>query len=358
LTPPVISLAQANRYLLMRQHLLQPCSDPLQAVHDACGLQAQVPSAPALSLRARVTGFTADDYNRLLVDQRTLVRTWAMRGTIHAVPSDQLAMYTAVYAPKDGLTPGMQVGLDLLREGPATRKQLIEKAVLRGIDPARAAELFGPWGGVLSRLARTGLTVHMPAPGADVPVARTEDWLGPQPPLPPREALEEALLMAYAHGYGPVTQRDMAHFTNFKMGQVREILARLGARLAEVRLEGSRLAHYLPAADLPDLLAITGEEKAPLRLLPRFDSVVLAHKDKTRLLDEAHRRQVFREAAVVEATVLLDGRVAGTWRMKTTTRELRFEFSPFRRMGLRLVKAEAQRLAKWLGLNELVFTTL
>ena len=357
LSRPVISLRQANRYLLGRQHLLAKCTDPLQAVQDACGLQAQVPSVPALSLRARVAGFQLADYDRMLVEERTLVRTWAMRGTVHVVPAAHLPIYTAVYAPEGGLSEGMQLALDLLKEGPATRQQLIARAVdERGVEKARAERLFGPWGGVLRSLARSGLTVHVPTPGADVPLARTEDWLGAQPSPAPREALEEALLMAYAHGYGPVTVRDMGHFAGLYIGQVRPILARLGARLAEVELEGSSLPHYLPAEDLPELLATTGEEPVPVTLLPRFDSLVLAHREKSRLLDEANRRDVFREAAVVEATVLVDGRVAGTWRMKTTTRELRFQFSPFRRMAIRPVKAEAERLAKWLGLKELVFT--
>lgn len=60
-------------------------------------------------------------------------------------------------------------------------------------------------------------------------------------------------------------------------------------------------------------------------MLPRFDSLVLAHRDKTLILDESYRRHVFKPAAVVDATVLRDGRIAGTWQAKQTTRTLHFE---------------------------------
>lgn len=354
MSTPQISLQQANRYLLKRQHLLTPCHDPLLAVVDACGLQAQVPSTPALSLRVRVAGFTRDAYDRMLVEERSLVRTWAMRGTIHTLPSALLPMYTRVYSSGE-VTPDMALAMDLLKDGPLTRRQLSDKAMAQlGISSERTSRLFGPWGGILSAMARAGLTVHVPSEGADVPVTRTSDWLGPQPEPPAMAELEDALFRAYAHGYGPVTARDFAHFTNFRMGRVREIIARARG-IAEVRLEGARTVAYIPEADLPELLATTGDEPAPVHLLPRFDSLLLAHKDKTRLLDEQWRRNVFREAAQVAATVLLNGRVAGTWRMKATRRDLQFWFSPFGRQPVRAVRAEANRLARWLGLEGATF---
>ncbi|HWI51178.1 MAG TPA: winged helix DNA-binding domain-containing protein [Symbiobacteriaceae bacterium] len=358
MTLPEISLAQANRYLLKRQHLLEPCLDPLQATIDACGLQAQVPSSPALSLRNRVKGFTLADYDRLLVAERKIVRTWAMRGTIHVVPADRLPIYTSIYADESWPTPAMLQAMDLLKEGPLTRKQLIVRAIEKlGLPREQAERLFGPWGGILQSMSRAGLTVHVPAAGAEVPVARVEDWLGPQPPLPAKETLEDRLFMAYARGYGPVTVRDFAHFSLLPVVRIRAIIERTPG-LAQVRLEGSKLTHYIPQADLPELLATTGSEEAPVRLLPRFDSLVLAHKDKARILDEPLRRKVFKDAAVVEAVALIRGRIGGIWRMKTTARELRVEFHPFGRQPASAVKAEAARLGKWLGLERLAFDVI
>lgn len=352
-----ISLRQANRYLLKRQHLLEPCDNPLQAVKDACGLQAQVPSTPALSLRARVKGFRLSDYDRMLVQERSLVRTWAMRGTVHTVPSALLSRYTRIYTEGKELGPWAARALELLAAGPQTRNQLRQRAVAEwGITPERAAEIFGPWGGVLSTLARFGYTVHMPTEGADVPVVLTEQWLGRGPEPASREELEDGLLADYLHGYGPATMQDFAYFLTRPLSFVRPIFARARG-LVEVRLEGSKLPHFLLESDLPELLATTGEEKAPVRVLPRFDSLLLCLRDRERILDPAFRTRVFRPAAVVEATVWVDGRVAGTWRMKRTTRELQVVYEPFRkgRSGgaPKAVEAEFKRLAAWYGLAKL-----
>lgn len=352
-----ISLRQANRYLLMRQHLLEPCDDPLRTVRDACGLQAQIPSTPALSLRARVAGFSLADYDRMLVQERSLVRTWAMRGTVHTLPSALLARYTRIYTEGSEPGPWATQALALLKDGPGTRGQLTRRAVEElGANPEQAKEAFGPWGGVLRTLARFGLTVHMPVEGADVPVVLTEQWLGRPPEPAVREELEDALLMDYLHGYGPATVQDFAYFLMLPMARVRPVFARARG-LVEVRLEGSKLPHYVPEADLPSLLAMTGEEKAPVRVLPRFDSLVLSLRHRDRILDPAFRTQVFRPAAVVEATVLVDGRVAGTWRMKRTTRELQVVYQPFRKGrssgAPKAVEAEFRRLAKWYGLERL-----
>ncbi len=356
-----ISLRQASRYLLKRQHLLAPCHDALQAVRDACGLQAQIPSTPAMSLRARVSGFTLADYDRMVSEERSLVRTWAMRGTVHTLPTETMARYTRVFLDNPDLSEPAEKALTLLMRGPGTRGQLAQRAVEElGVAPEVAREWFGPWGGVLRSLARQALSVHMPTDSADCPVVLTEQWLGHRTANPGQEALQDALLRDYLHGYGPATIQDFAYFVTRPQTWVRPIFERLKEQLAEVRLEGSKLPHFLLKSDLPDLLATTGEEPAPVRVLPRFDSILLGHRDRQRLIDDAFRTRVFRPAAVVEAVVLVHGRVAGTWRMKKTTRELQVVYEPFRkaRDGAppKAIEAEFKRLAAWLGLERLALS--
>jgi hypothetical protein len=358
-----ISLAQANRFLLKRQHLLKPTKDPLQAVKDACGLQAQIPSTPALSLRARVAGFTRADYDRMLREEKSIVRTWGMRGTVHVLPTDQLFQYLRVsqrdlsqyerylQAEVGQLEAEAEIAYNLLREAPASRSELAERAVSRGLISAeRAAHLFGPWGGVLHHLGRAGRTVHLPTEGRDVRLVPLVDWIGRALPEEPLEVLEDRFLMDYLSGYGPATVADFAHYTGMSVSRAQAIFDR-AEDLAEVRLEGSSRPHYLPASLLPELTATTGAEPAPVHLLPRFDSLLLAHKEKGRILDDADRPKVFKPAAVVDATVLVDGRVVGTWTMTSTTRTLRFQFTPFRRTAKRPIQQAAKRLADWYGLT-------
>lgn len=358
-----ITLRQANRFLLKRQHLLQPTTDPLQAVIDACGLQAQIPSTPALSLRARVAGFALGDYDRLLQQEKSLVRTWAMRGTVHTLPTERLAQY--IFLRRNGLSgyerylqadsaqlaAEAEIVLRLLAERPASRQELQRIALERNlVTPERAAHLFGPWGGILHYLGRAGHTVHLPEEGRDVRLVRIEEWLGAPLQPEPIEVLEDRVLADYLAGYGPATVQDFAHFVYIPVGRAQAIMDR-APNLAEVELEGSKRKHYLPAALLPELLAMTGEEEAPVHLLPRFDSLLLVHQVKDRFLREGDVKKVFKPAAVVDATVLVDGWVAGTWTMKQMTKTLRFQFNPFRRTAIRPIKAAAARLAAWYGLE-------
>lgn len=358
-----ITLRQANRFLLKRQHLLQPINDPLQAAIDACGLQAQIPSTPALSLRARVAGFTLAEYDRLLQQEKRLVRTWAMRGTVHTLPTERLAQYIRLRrnglagyegylrADEAQLAAEAEIVLRLLAERPASRQELARISVERGlVTPERAAHLFGPWGGILHYLGRSGHTVHLPDEGRDVRLVRVEAWLGAPLQPEPIEVLEDRLLADYLAGYGPATVHDFAHFLTIQVGRAQAIFDR-AKELAEVELEGSKRKHYLPGALLPELLATTGEEEAPVHLLPRFDSLLLVHQVKDRFLRPEDVKKVFKPAAVVDATVLVDGWVAGTWTMKQTTKALRFQFLPFRRTAVRPIKAAAARLAKWYGLE-------
>lgn len=353
---PAITLAQANRYLMKRQHLLTRCGDPVQVVRDACSLQAQIPSAPALSLRARVKGFRLQDYDRLIAQERRLVRTWGMRGTVHLLPADSIPLYTRVYGRSGAQAEGARLALELLAAGARTRGQLTAEAIRRfSLSESQAAELFGPWGGVLRELAMAGLLVHLPSEGADVPFARTEDWLGAQPDPPSVAWLEEELFRQYFKGYGPATLQDFAAFTSFRLSRVRAIHARV-AGLAEVQLEGSKLTHLIFQEELPGLLATTGQERVPIALLPRFDTILLAYGNRERVIAPQYRKRVFRPAAVVEATVLIRGRVAGTWRYQLTARELRVQFYPFGKQPVERVEAEARRLAEWFGRERLSFS--
>src|SRR5581483_7772601 len=65
--------------------------------------------------------------------------------------------------------------------------------------------------------------------------------------------------------------------------------------------------------DLPDAPRPPADAPAPPRLLPEFDNVLLGHADRTRFIDAAHRRQVYLPGLRVAPTILVDGRVAGTW---------------------------------------------
>lgn len=125
---------------------------------------------------------------------------------------------------------------------------------------------------------------------------------------------QETLMMSYMRGYGPARVQDYAYWSGVKVSAARKVLKRIEPELAIVEAAGQKGRLYLPADTLPNL---EQAEPVPLvRLLPRFDALVMGHLEKARFMDESTRKRVFLPAAEVSATVLVDGRVEGVWTLK------------------------------------------
>ncbi len=113
--------------------------------------------------------------------------------------------------------------------------------------------------------------------------------------------------------------------------------------LRRFRDERGRVLLDNPRAPLPPAGTV-----APVRLLPMWDSALLAHDDRSRILPEAHRRTVIRKNGDVQQSFLVDGFVAGLWRLE----DGRVELEPFEelpRQALDELALEAEALARWLG---------
>jgi winged helix DNA-binding protein len=112
----------------------------------------------------------------------------------------------------------------------------------------------------------------------------------------------------------------------------RATLARHGRELLDV-----------PRAPLPDAGA-----RAPVRFLPKWDNVLLAFVDRTRVLPEQHRKTVIGTNGDVAQTFLVDGFVAGTWRAENGQVALE-PFAPLPRSARQEVDDEARRLGAFLA---------
>jgi hypothetical protein len=137
--------------------------------------------------------------------------------------------------------------------------------------------------------------------------AAAEDWVGPEPDLDPREAVEH-LVRRYLAGFGPASRKDVVSFTGIPLRSVNEAIDGLGVRAFSDEAGGELLD--LPRMPLPD-----PSTPAPVRLLPTWDATLLVHARRTQILPEEHRDKVFHTRTPHSVpTFLVDGRVAGTWR--------------------------------------------
>jgi hypothetical protein len=146
-----------------------------------------------------------------------------------------------------------------------------------------------------------------------------EDWLAQ--PLSEQDRLRE-LILRYLAAFGPASIRDIQTWSG--LTQLQKVVAELEAELRTFRDENGKILFDVidapfPSADLP----------APPRFLPEFDNLILSHADRTRVMPEEYRKNVFLSAGRVRATFLLDGFVAGTWKVERTREMLTLVIEPF-----------------------------
>jgi hypothetical protein len=181
-------------------------------------------------------------------------------------------------------------------------------------------------------------------PGRIAPAVRGEpvgEWPHNKPsssapwrePLPDGSEAAVRVVRAYLAAYGPATRKDIQQFTGFKLGQIDPALD--GLREVEGYWDVPRAPH--------DAAGV----RAPVRFLPAFDSIILAHRDRSRIVPPEYVETVFnKKNATTKNTFTVDGFVAGAWRIEK--RRLVVEpFAPLPPKWRREVDAEGERLLGW-----------
>jgi hypothetical protein len=342
----VLTLRELNRTTLMRQLLLRRARLPVpRAVERLAALQAQLPPSPYLALWSRLVDFDRVALERAL-RRDAVIKATLMRATLHLVSARDYPFFRAavnvaattirtrgVERPSHHLIRKAEA---LARERPRTRRELM--AVLGHVervdplvDPRPLRQLH--WLLSAAHLEQTPATA-MWEPAREAAFRRLDVE------LPSPEAAREHLVRRYLAAFGPAARADLVDWSGVP---ARELVPTLETmRLRRFRDEAGR-----ELLDLPRAPIARGDERAPARLLPRWDELLLAHKDRTRVLRDEHRKTVIQKNGEVQQTFLVDGFVAGLWRQDGAKVALE-PFAPLPRSLHRELEDEASRLAEWL----------
>jgi len=325
-----VTLEQLAYHNLERHSLIDraPAVDAIRVIEDICGLNAQGALNYNLSLWARVEGL-GNQFIRDALRDKTLLRSWFMRNTVHIMTTRQA--FVACPALRESLVqewnrwtvktgskerPDSIVHYDevlaALEEGPLSMSELLERYIPVSDHPRR----------ILSRTVREmslkGLVCNAEPRGpwyhdTEHTYADVKRWV-PGMTEAEKNWAQVSLMTKYLRAYGPATVQDYAYWTGMKVSAAREVLRRIDSELVAVEASGQKGKLYVPGDTLQELDRV---EVVPLvRLLPKFDALIMGQRDKIRFRDEAARKRVFLPAAEVSATVLVDGRVEGVWVMK------------------------------------------
>jgi hypothetical protein len=335
--------------------------DAVDLVGHLAGVQAQVASSAAQVLAVRGAGDV--DLDHLLWHDRSLVRTWAMRGTLHLLPSAEWATWVAVLRTREWrITPGWvrhhgvtEAELDAVTAAipealagePLTRDELAERVAAITGHTHLGEQLRSGWAAVLKPAANRGLLCQGPPREGNVTFTDPTRWLrgdGAEPDglaEPDPDDAMAAVLHRFLDAHGPATRDDLARWLGVTPKAARLVLAAHAEGLVEVTVEGHRA--WMTAAGAA--AAADARPTGGVHLLPGFDPYVLApvsHRAHT--IPDGRLDEVSRKAGWISPVLLVEGRVAGTWEPQRTGDTTTVTVTPFATLDAAVVVAARARL--------------
>lgn len=310
-------------------------------------VQAQDDQAARLGIRARIEGATAADVVAALDIDRLLVRTWLMRGTIHLVAAADLRWLVRLIGPtvarryrtrwqSMGLTDevlGRTVALlpEILAGGPGTRHEIVAALRAHGVGLDQADPQVPTH--VILHASTAGLLCRGPDSGRERTFVLTADWLPSAAAGPSGDEALAELARRYFAAYSPATAAD---FTAWSELSSRQAINLIRDELAPADVGGT--AGYR----LGEVEPVPG-----VRLAPAFDNYVIGYRDRAALLAADHHLHVY-QGGMIRPTVLVDGRIVGTWAVG----RLGLSVSLFAAQARRVrdgIEAEAADIGRFLG---------
>lgn len=335
---------------------------PVPLVRQLSGVHAQVTSSAEAALWLR-GGIAAEEVRRALVEDRTLVKTWAVRGTLHLLPAADLPTWTAALGTRSFPRPpswyayhhvtaedmaAIEAAVPaVLGATPVTREELASAVAGAVGRPHLAEAVRSGWGAVLKPLAARGELAFGPPNGRNVTFVAPRAWVGEWKTVDPGRAVQD-VLRAFLDGYGPANLDELHRWSALDKPVLRTAVAGLGDELVELDTEGHRGWTTVAGA-----AAIAAAAPSPVvRLLPGFDPYVVgALRQLEHLLPSpAHKAAVSRASGWISPVLLVGGRIAGTWTQEVTGGgRLAVEVAPFAPLPAPVRAAAEAEAGRWAG---------
>ncbi|MEO8700702.1 MAG: winged helix DNA-binding domain-containing protein [Kofleriaceae bacterium] len=324
---------------------------PADVVGWLCAVQAQDYRGALWAVAQRMPGGDEAAVEQALAD-RTIVRSWPMRGTLHFCRPEDLRWLLGLLAPRviaRGASRYRELGLDaktLVRAEAVLREALVGCELAR--DEAYAALERGKVATagqrgihILGRLAMAGVLCFGAPRGKQQTFALLDDWIPESRTLAPEAALAE-LARRYVASHGPALLDDFAWWSGLPTGEARHAIELAGDALV-VRTIAGATYHDTPGR--------APAAASAAYLLPAYDEYTVGYRDRSAFLDPAHA--VRAKNGIFAPVIVLDGRIAGTWKRITKrdrvaiTAEL---FAKPTRAQHAQLAAEAERYGAFVGL--------
>lgn len=363
----ILQLSEEHARLLhMRLQGLEQRPDTIvsaaQVVGDVCGLQAQDLTASILAVRARSNRLTFVDVENALWQERSVVRTWCLRGTLHLIAAADLSWLLPLLGP--GLIAAsrrryIELGMDkdlcdsatrsildaLSSRGPLTRLEIAQH--LSAQDIVAEGQVLPH---LLRRAALGGQLCLGPNQGNNPTYVLLEDWVRQERSLSQDDAMA-ALAHRYLSAYGPAGPDDLAAWAGLNASKARRAWSLIADELVQVDIGGC------PVWMLKSQTA--GLEEPPtrspnVRLLPAYDTYLLGYANRNLIVAPQYAKRINSGGGVIHPTLLVDGFVHGTWSAKQRKDRLEILVEPFISLSPDIrdrLQAETEDLSRFMGVK-------
>ncbi len=343
----------------------RPREELLGVVATIGGLHGQVLASAELAAWARVEGLQPGALDAELWERRSLVKTWAMRGTLHLLPASEYGLWQAALDTYDHYLKGawlrgfkitreeLDLLLDTVREvlgaEGLTRDELAEAVAAAAGSPALGEKLADSWGAYLKPASFRGSLCFGPNQGRNVTFVSPRAWLGATARPSPEEAIAE-VTRRYLGAYGPATAAEYSRWWGPRRpAQATRYLRALGEEAVEVEVEGE--PHWALREQIADIAS--AEPRGAVHLLPAFDPYVIGSaRDVPAILAPEHKTRVHRPQGWISPVLLVDGRIEGVWSHERAKGHLSVTIEPFGELpasARERAEGEAQHLAGFFG---------
>ncbi len=337
-----------------------PGSDPATTVAGLVGVQAQELPSALMAVGTRSRDIQHSQVGRALEQDRSILRTWALRGTLHLLAPVDAAWLLPLIGPeivRKSRRRYRSLGLDeqtcrralelmdssLAEHGPLTREQLAERLKAQGIPTAGQAIYH-----LLRRAGLEGVLCYGPERPREPTYVSLRGWAGPIRDLGREQALA-ILARRYLAAYGPADYQDLATWSGLPVGDARLAYQLIHEELLEVSHEDHS---YRILSQQAERIAAEPPSEVILRLLPGYDPYLLGYRRRDWMLAARFARQIHPGGGLIRPTVIVDGMAVGSWQLQQGKAHHAVQIQTFQKLDARELAAvgpEVEALGLFLG---------
>lgn len=364
-----LSEQEIRHMRLSAQHLLKGTkseySNVAQLLQTICGVQAQYPFDANLAMRVRMNNLTLEELGKAQLDERIIVRTWCMRGTLHLLAADDFYWLMDLHGKafiKKSQHRYKDLGLDdtlygkcieklytLLEENaPLTREEVKDYFMTQDINLEGQASYH-----LLRRAALEGLVCFGPDRNSEPTYVLVDKWLGVKHnPLSKEEALER-LARRYLEAYGPASFEDFVKWSGISKADLRQGWKNISSEMVEVKSAGQSL--YVLENQLSSKVSkVLNSPTDFVHLVPAYDPYLLGYSDRKIILLQDALKDVYPGGGLLRSALLLDGVISSSWEIKRYQKRIEIRLKALREIEESVqdeLRIEVQNLSKFLGID-------